>query len=723
MVRTFIIFFAVLVAAQVSLAQNTFKITVKDEVTKEAIAGVTVTVKDTPISVTTDPQGAAQLSNIPDGVQTIVLFFPGYETKELNLTFPLINQPETVVFMKVTNEVGEVTILSTRTGREIDDVPTRVEAIDEEEVDEKTNMRPANVSMVLNESTGIKVQQTSATSNTQSVRIQGLDGRYTQLLKDGFPAFGGFSGSISLLDILPLDLKQVEIIKGPSATFYGGGAIAGVINFISKEPEDRPVTSIIFNQTTALGTDFSIFNSRKFDRAGYTFLGSVNYQKEYDVDDDDFTELPRTNAFTLSPRFFLYPDDKTRLIIGNTTSYQSRKGGDVFVIRGQGDNFHQYFETNNSIRNITTLQFERQFVDGGRLVAKQSLAFFDREIEIPDYRFEGRQFNSYTDISYLRTVNDHVLVFGFNAVYDQFRETPNINTPIPRDETRTTFGGYAQDSFTITRKLAVEAGLRLDHLKDYGAYALPRVSALYRFTNNLSSRLSLGLGYKAPSIFTEEAETLLFRNVLPIGNTLKTERSRGGTLDINYRNSLGEKFSYSLNQMFFYTEIEDPLVLIESPPGIFRFVNAEQLVRSRGFETNARLSYDIVKLFAGYTFTHAKADYLIGNRTLPLTPKSRINSALLFEKEARFKTGFEAYYTSSQFLGDGFRTKPFWVLGIFGEKTFGKYSLFVNFENITDTRQGRFSQVVFPPHQMPTFAEIYTHVEGRVINGGIKLRF
>ena len=723
MVSKISIFFAVLFTTQVAFSQTTLKVTVKDEATKEAVAGANVTIKNTPISATTDAQGVVQLSGIPDGAQTLVIFSPGYETKELNLTVPLINQRETVVFLKVTNEVGEVTITSTRTGREIDDVPTRVEAIDEEEVDEKTTMRPANVSMVLNESTGIKVQQTSATSNTQSVRIQGLDGRYTQLLKDGFPAFSGFSGSISLIDIWPLDLKQVEIIKGPSATFYGGGAIAGVINFISKEPEDKPVTSIIFNQTTALGTDFSLFNSRKFKRFGYTFLGSVNYQKEYDVDGDDFTELPRTNSFTLSPRFFFYPDDKTRVIVGNTTSYQNRKGGDVFVLRGRGDNFHQYFENNHSLRNITTFQFERQFGDGSRLMAKQSLAFFDRDLKIPHYLFAGRQFNFYTDISYLRTVNDHVLVFGFNAVYDRFRETPSINTPIPRDETRITFGGYAQDSFTITDKFSLEAGLRLDHLRDYGTFALPRVSALYRFTPNLSSRLSFGLGYKAPSIFTEDAETLLFRNVLPIGNSLKTERSRGGTLDVNYRNSIGEKFSYAINQMFFYTEIEDPLILIGNPAGIFHFVNADQSVRSRGFETNARLSYGIVKLFAGYTFTKAVAGYLVGNQTLPLTPTSRINSALLFEKESSFKTGFEAYYTSGQFLSDGFRTRPFWVLGIFGEKSFGKYSLFINAENITDTRQSRFSQVVFPPHQMPFFAEIYTLTEGRIINGGIKLRF
>ncbi len=716
LIKHLLLLLTVLFLAQVSFAQTTFKITVKDEATKEAVVGATVTVKDAGISAVTDTEGVAQLSGIPDGEQTIVIFSPGYESKELTLAFPQTSQ---TVFIRVTNEVGEVTVVSTRTGREIDDVPTRVEAIDEEEVDEKTNMRPANVSMVLNESTGIKVQQTSATSNTQSVRIQGLDGRYTQILKDGFSAFGGFSGSISLLDILPLDLKQVEIIKGPSATFYGGGAIAGVVNFISKEPEEKPVTRMIFNQTTALGTDVALFDSRKFERFGYTFLGSINYQKEYDVDDDDFTELPKTTSFNLNPRFFFSFSDKSRLIVGNSTSYQNRKGGDVFVIRDRADDFHQYFENNNSLRNITTLQFEKEFPDGGRFVAKQSLAFFNRRIEIPNYLFEGRQFDSYTDVSYFKLINNHALVFGLNAVYDEFRERHSL---LPRDEMRTTFGGYAQDSFNVTNKLFVEAGFRLDHLKDYGTFPLPRVSLLYRFANNLSSRLSFGLGYKAPSIFTEEAETLLFQNVLPIGNTLKAERSRGGTLDVNYRNAIGEKFSYSVNQMFFYTEIKDPLVLLERAGGIFQFENAAQPVRSRGFETNVRLSYDIVKLFAGYTFTNARAKYLPDNQTLPLTPKSRINSALIFEREEKFKTGIEAYYTSSQFLTNRFKTRAYWVLGIFGEKMFGRFSLFINAENITDTRQGRFTQVVFPPHQMPGFSEIYAPTEGRVINGGIKIR-
>lgn len=717
-----ILLFAVMLTAQISYAQSAFKATIQNEETKQAVAGAKTSVRDTEMSAITDINGKAELTNIPEGKQTIEIFAEGYEIQELQFTFPLPDQNEQIIFLKV-NEVGDVRISTTRTGREIDDVPTRVEAIDEEEIDEKSSMRSANVSMILNESTGIKVQQTSATSYTQSVRIQGLDGRYTQILKDGFPAFGGFSGSLSILDIPPLDLKQVEIIKGSASTFYGAGAIAGVVNFISKEPEEKSVTSMIFNQTSALGTDFSVFNSRKFSRVGYTVLGTFNYQKEYDIDDDDFTELPRTNSFNLNPRIFFYPDEQTRLMIGNSTTFQNRKGGDVFVIRGQADNFHQYFENNNSIRNITTLQFDRDLEGGRKIVAKQSIAFFKREIEIPNYQFKGRQFNAYTDVSYFHPVKNHALVFGFNAVYDQFKENSNAANLDRRNETRTTFGGYVQDSFDITNKLSLEAGFRLDAVTNYGVFALPRISFLYRLTDHLSSRVSFGLGYKAPSIFTEEAETLLFQNVLPVGNSLKAERSLGGTFDVNYRNTIGEKFSYTLNQMFFYTEIKNPLVLQPNAAGrFFSFTNTVQPVKSSGFETNARLSYDIVKLFAGYTYTNTKAEYLAGNQFLPLVPKSKLNSALLFEKEENFKAGIEAYFTSSQFLTDRFKTKSFWVLGIFGEKSFGKFSLFINAENITDTRQSRFGTVVFPPHQNPTFSEIYTHTEGRVFNGGIKIR-
>lgn len=727
--KRFLIFHALLIALAVGvvLAQETgtnqVRIIVRNDETKAAVAGAAVSVKETQIRAVTDADGVAVLADVPDGEQVIEVFSAGYETQELKITFPRTQAGDIVVFIHVSFEAGEVIVKTTRTGREIEDTPTRVEAIDEEEVDEKSSMRSSNASMILNESTGIKVQQTSATSYTQSIRIQGLDGRYTQILKDGFPAFGGFSGSQSILDIPPLDLKQIEIIKGASSTFYGQGAIAGVVNFISKEPEEEPVTSMIFNQTSALGTDFSIFNTRRFDRFAYTFLGTVNFQREYDADGDDFTELPLTRSFNANPRLFFYPDDKTRLMIGNSTTLQSRKGGDVFVIRDRADDLHRYFEDNETLRNVTTVQFDRDFADGGRITAKQSLAFFNRVIRVPDYRFEGSQFNSYTDISYFRPIGKHTVVAGFNAVYDRFDESITVSqASAPRDESRSTFGGFVQDSFDVTDRFSVEAGLRIDRVAGYGSFVLPRISVLYRFSENLSSRASFGLGYKTPSVFTEEAETLLFRNVLPIGNSLRAERSRGGTFDVNFKDQVGEKFSYSINQMFFVTEIEDPLVLNRNANGLYAFSNAVKPVRSLGFETNIRMSYDIVKLFAGYTYLNAKAKYLDSNQRLPLTPGGKLNSALLIEKHDDFKLGFEAYYTGSQFLSDRSKVRGFWVAGIFGEKNFGRFSLFINAENVTDTRQGRFGPVVIPPYQNPTFAEIYTHTEGRVFNGGIKIR-
>ena len=157
--------------------------------------------------------------------------------KERNtkITIPYKSDTFEIELERSDEELEEVIVQSTRTSRTIANVPTRVETIELEEIDEKSNMRPANVAMILHESTGIQVQQTSATSGNASIRIQGLDGRYTQLLKDGFSNFGNFSSGLSVLEIPPLDLKQVEIIKGPASPLFGGGAIAGVVNFISKD--------------------------------------------------------------------------------------------------------------------------------------------------------------------------------------------------------------------------------------------------------------------------------------------------------------------------------------------------------------------------------------------------------------------------------------------------------------------------------------------------------
>src|SRR3546814_395083 len=147
--------------------------------------------------------------------------------------FPLDQPSPALIFLAPAehgdeHELEEVVITATRSSRTIDNIPTRVEVIAGEELDEKGNMKPGDIRMLLAESTGIQTQQTSATSGNSSIRIQGLDGKYTQMIRDGFPLYSGFSGGLGLLQIAPLDLQQVEVIKGSSSTLYGGGAIAGL---------------------------------------------------------------------------------------------------------------------------------------------------------------------------------------------------------------------------------------------------------------------------------------------------------------------------------------------------------------------------------------------------------------------------------------------------------------------------------------------------------------
>jgi iron complex outermembrane receptor protein len=193
----------------------------------------------------------------------------------------------------LTTELNEIVVASTRSSRTIESIPTRMELIGVEELDEKANMKPGDIRLLLSESTGIQTQQTSPISANASIRIQGLDGRYTQILKDGFPLYSGAASGLGLLQIPPLDLKQVEIIKGSSSTLYGGGAIAGLVNLISKTPTNKRELSFLLNGTSALGLDISGFYSQKFEKIGVTLFASHNSSEPYDPANIGLSAIPR----------------------------------------------------------------------------------------------------------------------------------------------------------------------------------------------------------------------------------------------------------------------------------------------------------------------------------------------------------------------------------------------------------------------------------------------
>jgi outer membrane receptor for ferrienterochelin and colicins len=168
--------------------QNTFKAVIKDSETKEPLIGATAILSGTTTGATADIDGLITLTNIPNGKQIIEFRYIGYETRKDTFEFPLATSDPIEIFLKSeTDELDEIVVSSTRSSRTIKDIPTRIEFIAGEELEEKANMKAGDIRMLLSESTGIQTQQTSATSANASIRIQGLDGRYTQILKDGFP--------------------------------------------------------------------------------------------------------------------------------------------------------------------------------------------------------------------------------------------------------------------------------------------------------------------------------------------------------------------------------------------------------------------------------------------------------------------------------------------------------------------------------------------------------
>jgi outer membrane receptor for ferrienterochelin and colicins len=702
-------------------AQNTIKFNVKDTKTNENLVGVSIGMIGSSKGTTTDINGNAQITNLSDGLQRFSFSFIGYENLKKEYTLPINESTIEILLESSEEELEEVIVSTTRTSRNIDDTPTRIEAISFEEIDEKSNMRPANVSMLLHESTGIQVQQTSATTANQSIRIQGLDGRYTQLLKDGMPNFGGFANGLSILDIPPLDLKQVEIVKGAASTLYGGGAIAGVVNFITKEPTDKAETTILLNQTNLGGSDFAVYSRAKLSKKfGFTFLGSYNYHKPFDVDKDDFTEIPKTNVLTISPKLFWYFSEKSKLQLSNTATWQNRLGGDVLNIRGENVASHPFFEQNKSFRNTTSLQYDFTTENGNRLTAKQSFNVFSREIALPNYDFGGIQKNAFTDISYLKNSTKHAFISGLNVLIEDFTENKVITQK--RDYTQKTLGLYVQDTWNVSQKIIFENGLRSDFVADYGTFLLPRISVLGKWNEKFSTRFGGGLGYKLPTVFTEQTETLAYQNILPVASNLIAEKSIGGTFDFNYKTTIGEHFYLTINQMFFYSEINNSLVL-ELNNNQFSFKNAQKPIHTQGFESNVRLSYDDLKLFVGYTFTDAKAKYRVDNQTLVLTPRNKVNLALIYEKHQNLKIGLEGYYTDRQWLSDNTQSPTYWEFGFMVEKYFKGFSVYANAENFTDTRQSRFKNVNSGTHTKPVFDEIWTHTEGRSLNMGVKIKF
>lgn len=699
-------------------AQNIFKATIKDSLTNEALIGSTAVVKGTANGSSADLNGKIEIKNIPNGKQTIIFSFIGYEKKEFTFIFPLADslQEQTVYLKSEAKAMEEVIVSTTRTNSRIEEIPIRVEVLGGEELNEKGSMKPANIAMLLSEATGIQSQQTSAVNGNVSIRLQGLDGKYTQILKDGFPLYGGFAQGLSIMQIPPLDLKQVEVIKGSSSSLYGSDAIAGIINLISKQPQEKRELTFLVNQTSLFGTDVNGYFSQRWKKFGFSFLTANNFQVATDVNKDGFSDLPKTHTFNLAPTFYYYFNQTATLRFGLNGTFDNRKGGDMKVLKNEIDTLHKFFEENLSNRLSTQLKFDKQFANNKSLTIKNSVSYFDRAINQNATTFKGNQISSYSEASFNFKIKKHQFVTGVNFITENFSED-STKSHKQRNYNYNTTGLFLQDDWKPTEKFALQAGLRTDYQNQYGYFILPRLALMYKFGNNFYVRAGSGLGYKVPSIFSTASEQEGINNIQPLSKNIKAEKSIGGNLDFNYKTIIRDEVSLTFNQSFFATQINNPLAL-----DTFNFVNKNKPIFTSGFESSVRVRWKELKIFVGYTFVDARRKYYTLQTFVPLTPKHKIVTTIVYEKAENYSIGFEGFYTSTMFRDLDTKTMDYLIIGLMVQKHFKHFSIIANCENILDSRQTRFENIVIPPTDTPTFRQVYAPLDGRVFNLAIRIK-
>jgi iron complex outermembrane receptor protein len=698
-----------LVRPAASQAQAAVSLTL--EVTSHDGPVEAATIRLDSMTAITDARGRA-VFRVRPGRHTLRAERLGYAAAQRTVE---ISARDTTITLELAEEAIEeeaIVVTSTRGERRIEDEPIRVEVVTQEEIEEKLLMTPGSIAMLLNETTGLRVQETSPSLGGAMIRIQGLRGRYTQMLSDGLPLYGGQAGSLGLLQIPPMDLRQVEVIKGAASALYGASALGGVVNLVSRRPDG--VRELLVNRTTRDGTDALAWLAGEARDTGwsYTFLAGGHLQSRADVDGDAWTDIPRHRRASARPRLFWNGGPGRSAMITGGIMAEIRKGGGLLPT---GQNWAQNLETQRLDVGGTIRLFLGDLVlDGRGAVARTA-----HNHRFGTVRERDAHNTLFAEIALRGSIARGVWTLGTALQRDAYRADDVSGF----DYTYVIPSVFGQIESQWADWLALSLSARVDDHNEYGAFLSPRASALLRTAGAWTLRISAGTGYFAPTPFTEETEEVGLTRVLQLSG-LDAERARSVSADLG-----GTIGPFEVNASVFGSFIKDALSVRATPAGLAELINLPGTTRTSGTELLVRYRRQPFGVTASHTFIRATEPALgATRRTVPNTPRHMAGVVLVYEVHGEGRAGLEAYYTGRQSLEDNpYRrtSRPYLIAGLLFERRFGPVRAFLNLENLGDVRQTRWQRVVLPEqgNYGRWTADSWAPLEGRVFNGGIRLSF
>ena len=674
----------------------------------------------------TDSQGAARLVVAP-GPCTLMVSRLGFRSDTLQLAVRAgMDTTLEAVLVEQTVEIAPVVVTTTRTGRRMEDEPERVEVLAGEDVEEKSEMRPGNLTTLLSEMSGVRIQTASAATGAASLRIQGLRGQYTEVLADGLPLYGVDATGLGLLQTPPLGLEQAEVIKGAATALYGPSALGGVLNLISRRPAEGPgEQATLLNLTSRSGTDGTLWLSRRLDeRWGYTLLGGAHRQALTDPDRDGWADLAEYTRGEIRPRLFWHGADGRSVLATVGAMAEDRSGGaadppsgslirqDVDTRRGDTGLIGRFPLGSTglmSIRSAASAEWQRHRSSdpssGG----------------VP---YDDRRRTLFSEATYTRARGSSVWLLGAAFQQDAYRNADLVGF----DYTFTTPSLFASGTVSPARWLSASASGRGDFHNRYGTIYSPRVSLLAHATHALEARLSAGTGFFAPTPFTEETQAIELARLKPPSG-LKAEHARSASFDLTARTG-----AFEINGTLFTSVIDHPVVLRENsgdPARDVALAIAAGPTRTHGAELFAVYNHEPIMATVYYAYLRAselspEAGF---RREVPLAPRHSAGLDVAWEEdESGTRVGVELFYTGRQSLEhDPYRSTsaPYPTLGLLVSQKIRGALVFVNADNLTDVRQTRYEPIPLPaPGPGGRVAvDQWAPLEGRIINTGVRIGF
>jgi outer membrane receptor for ferrienterochelin and colicins len=677
----------------------------------EPVISATVSLLNVKKGTYTNNKGFFEISDLDLGKYEMKVSSVGYN----DTTFTLDLNDEKGIDISITLRqeninFDEVVVTGTRTAKRKTDSPVIVDIIDSKHLEQ---VNAVNLCEGLNFQSGLRVENNCQTCNYTQLRMNGLEGGYSQILVNSRPIFSPLTGLYGLEQIPSNMIDRIEVVRGGVSALYGSSAIGGTVNIITKLPNENSynVTNTFQSIYGAASDNILSANAsfiNELGNAGASFFLNNRNREAYDINGDNFSELPELKDNSFGTNLFYLPSDNQRLSLSLSSIYEYRYGGELVegpahlaqqseerthnVIMGSLD----YQINFNDDRNSLSLYYGGQKTDRTHYTGvlpdeEQELNNF---LAAPPYGISdvtthqgGVQFNDKFD-DFLG--GKATLTLGSEYIYDDvYDEIEPFNYLI--DQTTTDLGTFVQHDWDIYSELNLLTGVRFDkhNLVDNPIFS-PRVSLLYKPIENTQFRLGWGTGFRAPQAFDTDLHIAFAGggvSRISLSDNLKEERSNSYTASVNYDKAT-ELYIAGFTLEGFYTELNDAFFLFPLGEDEFgeRFEKRNgsgAVVQGITIEGRANYNY-LLEMEAGFTIQSSmfndaretieglekRREFLrtpnnYGYATLSYTPSDVLNMSanitytgpMLIAHFGGEGTGqeFDEYFTSPEFYDIGMR--------------------------------------------------------------------